>query len=114
MKRLLIALVFPVIILASGCNQKNEEIAKLKATNDSLMAVGTVKDSTVIQFVDAFNSIQSNLDSIKMKENIINKTVGNGSEVKTRSKDQINSDINMIYKKQQENRVMVASLRAKY
>jgi len=113
MKRLLIALVFPVIILASGCNQKNEEIAKLKATNDSLMAIGVTKDSTVIQFVDAFNSIQSNLDSIKMKENIINKTVGNGTEIKTKSKDQINSDINMIYKMQQENRVMVASLRSK-
>jgi hypothetical protein len=113
MKRLLIALVFPVIILASGCNQKNEEIAKLKATNDSLMAIGFEKDSTVIQFVDAFNSIQSNLDSIKMKENIINKTVGDGSEIKTRTKDQINSDINMIYKMQQENRVMVASLRSK-
>jgi len=106
-------LVFPVIILASGCNQKNEEIAKLKATNDSLMAIGFEKDSTVIQFVDAFNSIQSNLDSIKMKENIINKSVDNGSEIKTKTKDQINSDINLIYKMQQENRVMVASLRSK-
>jgi len=113
MKRVLIALVFPVIILASGCNQKNEEIAKLKATNDSLMAIGFEKDSTVIQFVDAFNSIQSNLDSIKMKENIINKSVDNGSEIKTKTKDQINSDINLIYKMQQENRVMVASLRSK-
>jgi hypothetical protein len=113
MKRLLIALVFPVIILASGCNQKNEEIAKLKVTNDSLMAIGFEKDSTVIQFVDAFNSIQSNLDSIKMKENIINKSVDNGSEIKTKTKDQINSDINVIYKMQQENRAMVASLRSK-
>jgi len=113
MKKLLIALVFPVIILASGCNQKNEEIASLKAKNDSLMAIGFVKDSTVIDFVDAFNSIQANLDSIKMKENIINKTVGSSSEIKTKSKDQINSDINLIYKMQQENRVMVASLRSK-
>lgn len=113
MKKLLIALVFPVIILASGCNQKNEEIASLKAKNDSLMAIGFVKDSTVIDFVDAFNSIQANLDSIKMKENIINKTVSSSSEIKTRSKDQINSDINMIYRMQQDNRAMVASLRSK-
>ena len=111
MKKLLIALVFPVIILASGC--KNDEIASLKAKNDSLMAIGFQKDSTVIDFVDAFNSIQANLDSIKMKENVINKTVGGSSEVKTKSKDQINSDINMIYKMQQENRAMVASLRSK-
>jgi len=113
MKKLLFVLVFPVIILASGCNQKNAEIASLKAKNDSLMAVTTVKDSTVIEFVNAFNSIQSNLDSIKMKENIINKTVSSNSEIKARSKDQINSDINMIYQMQQKNRQMVATLRSK-
>ena len=103
----------PVIILATGCNQKNEEIAMLKAKNDSLMSVGYVKDSTVIDFVNAFNDIQSNLDSIKMKEKIISKNVEGNSEIKTRTKDQINSDINMIYKMQQDNRAMVASLRAK-
>jgi len=85
----------------------------LKAKNDSLIAIGYVKDSTVIDFVNAFNDIQSNLDSIKMKEKIISKAVEGSSEVKTRSKDQINSDINMIYKLQQDNRASVAALRAK-
>ncbi len=113
MKKLLFALVIPVMILAAGCNQKNEEIAMLKAKNDSLIAIGYEKDSTVIDFVNAFNDIQSNLDSIKMKEKIISKAVEGNSEIKTRSKDQINSDINMIYKLQQDNRAMVASLRAK-
>lgn len=106
-------MVFPVMILAAGCNQKNEEIARLKATNDSLVSIGYVKDSTVIDFVNAFNDIQSNLDTIKMKEKIISKTVGGSSEIKTRSKDQINSDINLIYKLQQDNKAMVASLRSK-
>jgi hypothetical protein len=113
MKKLIFVLVIPVMILAAGCNKKNVEIARLKATNDSLTAIGFVKDSTVIDFVDAFNSIQSNLDSIKMKEKIIGKTVEGSSEIKTRAKDQINSDINLIYRLQQENRVMVASLRSK-
>ena len=106
-------MVIPVMLLAAGCNQKNEEIAMLKAKNDSLTAIGFVKDSTVIDFVNAFNDIQSNLDSIKMKEKIINKAVEGSSEVKARSKDQINSDINLIYKLQQDNRAMVASLRSK-
>lgn len=106
-------MVLPVMILAAGCNQKNEEIAALKAKNDSLISIGYVKDSTVIDFVNAFNDIQSNLDSIKMKEKVISKTVDGNSEIKTRSKDQINSDINLIYKMQQDNRDMVASLRAK-
>jgi chromosome segregation ATPase len=101
------------MMLATACNQKNVEISMLKAKNDSLMAIGYVKDSTVIDFVNAFNDIQSNLDSIKMKEKIISKTVDGSSEIKTRSKEQINSDINMIYKLQQDNRAMVNSLRSK-
>jgi hypothetical protein len=113
MKKLLFVLVLPVMILATSCNQKNEEIAMLKAKNDSLISIGFVKDSTVIDFVNAFNDIQANLDSIKMKEKVISKAVEGNSEIKTRSKDQINSDINLIYKLQQDNRAMVASLRAK-
>jgi hypothetical protein len=113
MKKLLFALVIPVMLLTGGCNQKNEEIARLKVSNDSLRSLGITKDSTVIEFVNAFNDIQSNLDSIKMKEKIINKAVDGNSEIKARSKDQINSDINMIYKLQQDNRAMVASLRSK-
>ncbi|MEI6680582.1 MAG: hypothetical protein WCL21_18380 [Mariniphaga sp.] len=113
MKKVLFALVFPVLMLATGCNQKNAEIAMLKAKNDSLVSINSVKDSTVIDFVNAFNDIQSNLDSIKMKEKIISKAVDGSSEVKARSKDQINSDINLIYKLQQDNRAMVNSLRSK-
>jgi len=113
MKKLLFALVIPVMLIAGGCNQKNEEIARLKVSNDSLRSLGVTKDSTVIDFVNAFNDIQSNLDSIKMKEKIISKAVDGNSEIKARSKDQINSDINMIYKLQQDNRAMVASLRSK-
>jgi len=48
-----------------------------------------------------------------MKEKIISKTAGGSSEMKTRSRDQINSDINEIYKLQLDNRAMLASLRSK-
>lgn len=113
MKKLLLILIFPAIILATGCNKKNEEIARLKATNDSLLNVGSLKDSTVIEFVNAFNDIQSNLDTIKMKEKIISKSVDGNSEIKTLTKDQINGDINMIYKLQQDNKALVANLRSK-
>jgi hypothetical protein len=113
MKKLLFALVIPVMLLGAGCNQQKEEISRLKATNDSLISVSTSKDSMVADFVSAFNNIQSNLDSIKMKEKIISKTAGGSAELRSRSKDQINSDINQIYKLQQDNRAMVASLRSK-
>jgi len=113
MKKLLLILVIPAFVLTGGCNRKNVEIAMLKAQNDSLISIGFVKDSTVIDFVNAFNDIQSNLDSIKMQEKIISKNVGGGGEIKTMTKDQINSDINLIYKLQQDNKAMVATLRSK-
>jgi len=113
MKKTFLALVIPVMLLAAGCNQGKEEISKLKTTNDSLVSISRAKDSMVSDFVSSFNEIQSNLDSIKMKEKIISKTAGGSSELKTRSKDQINSDINEIYRMQQENRAMIASLRSK-
>jgi len=113
MKRIIFALVIPVMMLATGCNQTSEEVAQLKATNDSLVSVSLAKDSTVAMFVSSFNDIQANLDSIKMKEKIISKATEGNSELKSRTKDQINSDINMIYKLQLDNRRMIASLRSK-
>jgi len=113
MKKLLLALVIPVMLLAAGCNQNNLEIAALKATNDSLLSIGIVKDSMVVDFVNAFNEIQANLDTIKMKEKIISKSTSRGSEINARTKDQINSDINQIYKLQLDNRAMLSTLRFK-
>lgn len=113
MKRIIFALVIPVMMLAAGCNQTKEEIAMLKAKNDSLVSVSQVKDSTVADFVSAFNDIQANLDSIKMKEKIISKATEGNSEIKRKTRNQINSDINLIYKLQRDNRAMIASLRTK-
>jgi hypothetical protein len=113
MKKLLFTLIVPVMMLGAGCTQQKEEIARLMATNDSLISVSSAKDSMVTDFVNAFNDIQSNLDSIKMKEKIITNVAGGNSEIRSRSKDQINSDINQIYKLQQDNRALVASLRSK-
>ena len=113
MKKLIFALVIPVMMLGAGCTQQKEEVAMLKAKNDSLISITLAKDSMVQDFVNTFNDIQSNLDSIKMKEKIISKTAGGNSETRTLSKEQINSDINQIYKLQQDNRAMVASLRSK-
>ena len=113
MKKLIFALVIPVMMLGAGCTQQNAEVAMLKAKNDSLVSVTIAKDAMVQDFVGTFNDIQLNLDSIKMKEKIISKTASGGSETRTMSKEQINSDINQIYKLQQDNRAMIASLRSK-
>ena len=111
MRKITYLLLIAVMISATGCNRK--EIARLKAKNDSLMMAGSSKDANLVEFVDAFNSIQSNLDSIKQKEKIIDKTAKGGFEVKGDRKEQIQGDINYIYSMLQKNRLLVADLSAK-
>ncbi len=111
MRKIVYLLLIAVVVSTTGCNQK--EIARLKAKNDSLMMAGSSKDANLVEFVDAFNSIQSNLDSIKQKERIIDKTAKGGFEVKGNRKEQIQSDINYIYSLLQKNRLLVANLTAK-
>jgi myosin heavy subunit len=110
MKKFFFVLLIPVLILASGCNQK--KIDRLKAQNDSLRAVGTDKDSNIAEFVATFNEIESNLDSIKQVERVIDKSTKAG-EVKGSRKEQIKSDISYIYDLLQKNRKLVADLTAK-
>jgi chromosome segregation ATPase len=110
MKKFFYVLLIPVLLLASGCNQK--KIDRLQAQNDSLRAVGVDKDSNIAEFVSTFNGIEANLDSIKKVEQVIDKDAKAG-EVKGSRKEQIKSDIAYIYDLQQKNRKMVAELTAK-
>jgi chromosome segregation ATPase len=111
MRKFIYLLLIAVVVFTTGCNRK--EIARLKAKNDSLAMVGSAKDANLVEFVDAFNSIQSNLDSIKQKEKIINTATKAGFEVKGDRKEQIQSDINYIYSLLQKNRLLVADLASK-
>lgn len=109
MKKYFLVLAIPLIILSSGCNQK--KIDRLKAQNDSLMAVTSAKEANLAEFVAAFNEIEANLDSIKQKEMVIDKSAKAG-EVKGNRKEQIKSDIAYIYSLQVKNRQKVADLTA--
>lgn len=106
-------MLIPAMLMTVSCNKMKEENARLKAKNDSLLALGYQKDTTVMEFVRAFNEIQSNLDSIKMKENIIGQSTKGGTEVQASAREQITGDINAIYQMLQKNRATVASLQKK-
>lgn len=106
-------MLIPAMLLTASCNKMKEENERLKAKNDSLLALGFQKDTTVMEFVRAFNEIQSNLDSIKLKENIISQNTSGGTEVQTSAREQITGDINAIYLMLQKNRELVTSLKAK-
>lgn len=75
------------------------------------MAVSSAKEANIAEFVSAFNEIEANLDSIKAKEKVIDKTTKFG-EVKGNRKEQIKSDIAYIYSLQVKNRQKVADLTA--
>ena len=113
MKKLLLLMLIPAMLMTVSCNKMKEENARLKAKNDSLLALGFQKDTTVMEFVRACNEIQSNLDSIKMKENIIGQNTKGGTEVQASAREQITGDINAIYQLLQKNRAQVASLQKK-
>jgi uncharacterized coiled-coil protein SlyX len=111
MKKLLLLMLIPAMLMTVSCNKMKQENERLKAKNDSLLALGFQKDTTVMEFVRAFNEIQSNLDSIKMKENIISQNTSGGTEVQSSAREQITGDINAIYQLLEKNRAQVASLR---
>lgn len=95
MKKYLLLLLIPAFF-ACGRSAKKEAEA-LKARNDSLMAQTMQKDEAINEFIGSINDIQSALDTIKMKENIINLSTPATGELSISAKDQIKSDITTIY-----------------
>lgn len=109
-KLILVALLIPIFF---GCDNKKKEYESLRMRYDSLMTIGFTKDTTLIGYMESFNAIQANLDSIKMVEMIISQNTSMEGEVQTDVKEQINRDINMIYEKLQQNKKTLADLRSK-
>lgn len=111
MKKYLLLLLIPVFF-ACGRSAKKEAEA-LKSRNDSLMAQSLQKDEAINDFVASINDIQNTLDTIKMKQNIINLSTGRPSELKLSAKEQIKSDIETIYALMLKNKQEIASLNKK-
>ncbi len=106
---LFIGLLFSIFVFI-GCGN-NAEINKLKAENDSLKNISNEKQSQVDQFMDAFNEVQQNLNTIKQKEHIIDVNSADTSEMTPDKKEQINNDILTIYKLMQENEHALKTLK---
>lgn len=109
-KLILVALLIPILF---GCDNKKKEYESLRMRYDSLMSIGFTKDTALISYMESFNAIQANLDSIKMAEMIITQKSTVEGEVQPDVKEQINRDINMIFQKLQQNKQTIAELRSK-
>lgn len=111
MKKYLVLLLIPVFFACGReAKQKAEE---LQAKTDSLMSQTLQKDEAINEFVRSINEIQGTLDTIKMKENIINLSTDRGGELKMSAKEQIKNDIQSIYALMEKNKLTIASLSKK-
>lgn len=111
MKRYFLFLLIPVFL---GCGRAAEKKAQeLQSKTDSLLSQTMQKDEAINEFIRSINDIQGTLDTIKMKENIINLTTDRGGELKLSAKDQIKNDIQTIYGLMLKNKETVAALSKK-
>ena len=112
MKKLIfISLMLPVFF---SCNNSQKELEALQARYDSVLTLGFTKDTTILDYVESFNAIQANLDSIKQAEMLITKSTSSvEGELQPDQKEQINRDINLIYEMLQKNKQTIAELKSK-
>jgi hypothetical protein len=95
MKKYLILLLIPLFFACGRAAKKEAE--DLKARNDSLLAQTVQKDEAINEFIKSVNDVQLMLDTIKMKENLINLSTQQSGELQVSAKDQIKNDITSIY-----------------
>lgn len=95
------------------CNyftKDNGNNKQVQLKNDSLQRLVIQKDSAIYAFLNTFNEIEGNLQTIKDKEKIISATATD-VELGQSREEKINEDIQIIYNLMQENQDKVASLR---
>ncbi len=105
MKKIVILLSAVIIF---GCN--NSKIDRLNQEKDSIAREALKRDSTINNLFWSFNKIEENLDSIKVKENIISVSTKGGPEMQQDVRDRINNDIQLINDLMDKNKKLIASL----
>src|ERR1035437_2117365 len=99
-------------IFLIGCKDKEPEkkVDPFASERDSLMRIMNSKDSTVNSFINSFNEIESNLDSVKSHQSLITLSSKDKGELSSNAKDRINENIRMINELMDENKKKLAYL----
>jgi len=108
MRNLLIVSIIALIFMS--CNNNEEQIKQLQAQKDSLQTEITNRDKTVDDFFKSFNEIQSDLDKIKEKENIITISTNLSENPSDSQKEQIKNDIEALNQLIQKNNDKIKNL----
>lgn len=111
MKRTLIFIFFAGILIS--CHDYKKDKERLSAQIDSLKIDSELKDSSIVGFLNDFNEIQSNLDSIKKLEELVTVRSARGREMSPQQRRLIVDDIDLINNLLQENKQLTDSLQQK-
>ncbi len=115
MKKLIfLSIVTMFTVLSCTDVKESTEYTQLQAKADSLQGLSNVKGDEILNFMNDFNEIQENLNKIKAKENIITVNKNSNGELSADNKEQIQQDIDAIYKLMIENRKKLKRLKSKY
>lgn len=102
------------IALLTSCNRETAEHDRFVRKLDSLNLVITERDSTINDLFASFDEIETNLDSVVVKQNIISTEVEKQKgEVKEDVKKQINSQIASINILMEQNKKKIEELNNK-
>jgi uncharacterized coiled-coil protein SlyX len=112
MKRIILASALITLTL-SACNNRQGEIDQANRQRDSLSSIINERDSSLNEFLTAFNDIEQNLDSVARKQDAISLNVEKQGELKKSTKDRINDDILAINQLMNDNRAKIAELTKK-
>ena len=106
---------FIILALSLGaCNQEvKEENQKLKEENEALKEEKLNQDSTINDFANTFERIQTNLDSIRYREEAIREARANNIESAPSTREQILTDIKAINALLEDNQARIEDLQAK-
>ncbi len=111
MKTYFVSTLITAAILTTACNRETAEHDRFVNKLDSLNLIITDRDSTINDLFTSFDEIETNLDSVAFRQNIISTEVEKQKgEVKENSKEHINSQIAAINTLMEQNRQKIDEL----
>jgi hypothetical protein len=104
-------LIGTTVLIFTSCNQQDAE--KSSRETDSLFTVVNERNATITDFIVSFNEVESNLDSVAVRQHLISLNTEQKGELKTNQKARINEQIATINNLMEQNRKKLADLTRK-